>query len=120
VLVVDDEPSIGRMIELLLGPEHGVDVVGNGTQALDRLLAGERYDVILCDLVMPVMTGMDLYERLAVGAPEALARMVFMTGGAFTDRAREFLDEVPNARVDKPFSPQTLRTLVRSLVARRA
>jgi signal transduction histidine kinase len=119
VLVVDDEPSIGRMIELLLAPEHAVQVVGNGTRALEKILEGERYDVILCDLVMPQMSGMDLHERLSDCAPTMVSRMVFMTGGAFTDRAREFLDEVSNLRVDKPFSPRALRALVDALVSGR-
>jgi CheY-like chemotaxis protein len=66
---------------------------------------------------MPQMTGMDLYEQLgANGAHEQTSRMVFLTGGAFTQRAREFLDQVPNLRVEKPFDTMHLRTLVNDRV----
>jgi hypothetical protein len=49
------------------------------------------------------MTGMDLYEELSRIAPDQAQRMVFFTGGAFTDRAREFLKGVPNPCIEKPF-----------------
>jgi CheY-like chemotaxis protein len=80
---------------------------------LDRIEKGERFDVIVCDLMMPEMTGMDLHSRLSQSRPADAARMVFLTGGAFTSEAREFLDRVTNQRVEKPFDPPALRALVR-------
>jgi len=77
--------------------------------------AGERFDVILCDLMMPELTGMDLHAELEKLAPDQAARMVFVSGGAFTPRARDFLDRVPNARVEKPIDFQNLRVLLRNL-----
>ena len=77
--------------------------------------AGERFDVILCDLMMPEMTGMDLYAELGKLAGDQADRLVFVTGGAFTPRAREFLERVPNARVEKPIDFQNLRLLLRNL-----
>jgi hypothetical protein len=59
---------------------------------------------------------MDLYETLAQEAPQQARRIVFITGGAFTYRARTFLDEVQNPRIDKPFTSQQLLGLIRSLV----
>ncbi|TMB29249.1 MAG: response regulator, partial [Deltaproteobacteria bacterium] len=58
VLVVDDEPMVGSSIRRLLGRDHDVVVVQSGKDAVAKIAAGERYDVILCDLLMPEMTGM--------------------------------------------------------------
>jgi hypothetical protein len=52
---------------------------------------------------MPEMTGMDLHRELLLLAPDQAQRMIFLTGGAFTESGREFLDRVPNPRVEKPF-----------------
>jgi CheY-like chemotaxis protein len=93
-----------------------VVVVTSGRAALDLVIAGERFDVILCDLMMPEMTGLDLHGELMRSFPEHAARMIFLTGGAFTPRAREFLDSVPNQRLEKPFDAQNVRALVRGLV----
>ena len=117
ILVVDDEPRLGRSIERLLAPHHQVVAVTSARDALARIAAGEHFDVILCDLMMPEMTGMDLHEELSRTAPRLAAGMVFMTGGAFTPRAREFLARVPNRRLEKPFRPETLEALVAELLA---
>ena len=70
--------------------------------------------VFLCDLVMPEMTGMELHAQLARTTPEQAARMIFVTGGAFTRAAQEFLERVPNKRLDKPFDPEIIRALVQN------
>jgi CheY-like chemotaxis protein len=75
-------------------------------------VAGERFDVILCDLTMPDMTGTDLYVELTRLASEQASRVIFLSrGGAFTARARAFLDEVPNQRIEEPFGDFPLRSL---------
>jgi signal transduction histidine kinase len=116
VLVVDDEPTVAMVLRRILAPDHDVVIVGNGRQALDRFEAGERFDVILCDLMMPVMNGIGLYEQLSKTIPEQASRIVFITGGAFTPDAKSFLDRVPNNRVRKPFESVKLRGLVQTLV----
>ena len=112
ILVIDDEPIIGAAIRRALGREHEVHVLTRASDALERLGAGERFDVILCDIMMPEMTGMDLHEAVSNRDPECAARMIFLTGGAFTARAREFLDTVSNLRIEKPFDTQNLRAIV--------
>jgi CheY-like chemotaxis protein len=113
---VDDEPTVAMVLRRILAPDHDVVIVGNGRQALDRFEAGERFDVILCDLMMPVMNGIGLYEQLSKTIPEQASRIVFITGGAFTPDAKSFLDRVPNNRVRKPFESVKLRGLVQTLV----
>jgi CheY-like chemotaxis protein len=112
VLVVDDEAMVAKALRRALGAEHEVTTLSSAEEALKRIMAGERFDVILCDLMMPQMTGMELHAELMCVAPEEAARMIFVTGGAFTPGARDFLDHSANLRVEKPFDMQHLRTLV--------
>ncbi len=101
VLVVDDEPVIARLIQkALVG--HQVTIANDGRKAV-ALMGEHAYDVILCDLIMPEMTGMDVYRAALQRATPTHERIVFMTGGAFTQRARDFLQRVPNLRIEKPF-----------------
>ncbi|WNG43207.1 response regulator [Archangium minus] len=116
ILVVDDEPMIGVAIRRTLQREHEVVTLTSAREAHARLLAGEHFDVVLCDVMMPEMSGVELHQALASGAPAVAERMVFLTGGAFTPVARAFLNQVKNHRVDKPFSSDELRELVRRLV----
>ena len=74
---------------------------------------GELFDLILCDLMMPDMTGMDLHHELVQIAPEQANRMIFLTGGAFTPGARDFLATYPQEYIEKPFASANLRAIVR-------
>jgi CheY-like chemotaxis protein len=112
ILIVDDDPMLSSVMRRALSNEHDVVAINAASEALDRLRAGERFDLILCDLMMPQMTGMDLYAALRNVDPASADRMIFMTGGAFTPVARAFLDEVPNQRMEKPFDVQHLRSIV--------
>jgi CheY-like chemotaxis protein/anti-sigma regulatory factor (Ser/Thr protein kinase) len=116
ILVVDDEPMIGMAIRRTLQREHEVVVLTSAREAHARLTGGERFDVILCDVMMPEMSGMDLHQELESHAPELAERFVFLTGGAFTTNARAFLSRVSNHRLEKPFSSQELRGLVQLLL----
>jgi PAS domain S-box-containing protein len=111
VLVVDDEPMIGATLTRILSA-HEVVPVHSAREALARIEAGERFDVILCDLMMPEMNGMDLHAALAKAAPEVVGRMVFLTGGIFTAAARAFVEQTSAPIVEKPFDPASLREMV--------
>jgi CheY-like chemotaxis protein len=120
VLVIDDEAAVGRTIQRLLGEQYDVVVLTAGSEAIE-LLVGKAadFDLILCDLTMPDVTGMDVYLRSVAARAEIGQRFVFMTGGTFNPRARDFLDQVPNERLDKPFDLQTVRNLAKTRVGQR-
>jgi PAS domain S-box-containing protein len=112
VLVVDDEPLVGRAVWRILSNAHDVRTLTQASEALAEIVAGARYDLILCDLMMPVMTGADLYHALASQAPDQAERLVFMTGSALTATVRDLLDSVPNPWLIKPFDVQRLKAMV--------
>lgn len=109
ILVVDDEPGIRHALRRMLGRRHRVETAENGREAFERLSAGGRFDVILCDLMMPEMTGVQLYEALSAEAPGVTARIVFMTGGVFSQQTRDFLEGVSNPLLEKPLNWESLR-----------
>jgi two-component system, cell cycle sensor histidine kinase and response regulator CckA len=121
ILVVDDDEPIRRVVARAL---RGLDVTccESGKAALSRLSADgfDAFDVILCDLMMPEMSGMDLYAALAERAPETVSRMVFMTGGTFTESAQRFLAEIDNPSLPKPFTTKDLRRVCEAVMARLA
>jgi CheY-like chemotaxis protein len=116
VLVVDDEESLGQAVRRFLATDHEVEAVTSGREVLERITSGIRYDVILCDLMMPQMTGMEVHAAILRIDPDQARRIVFLTGGAFTQSAREYLESVPNQRIEKPFDLKSLRNLVNDLI----
>jgi signal transduction histidine kinase len=112
VVVVDDEPLVGRSIRRALRGHH-IEVFSSGTEAIERLCSGEPFDVVFCDLMMPEVSGMDVFKRVTNQRPDLASRFVFMTGGAFTPEARAFLKETELACLDKPFELGQIRDLVR-------
>jgi len=112
LLCVDDEEALGVAMRRVLGDEFEVFVTTSAAAARDRVASGERFDLVLCDLMMPGMSGMDLHHEIERLAPELAPRIIFLTGGAFTGRAREFLDAVPNPRLEKPVGVDELRAAI--------
>jgi PAS domain S-box-containing protein len=107
VLIVDDELQLARIFQKSLEPEYEVRVLTSGREALDHLAEpasrAAPYDLVLCDLMMPDMSGMQLYEELRQRVPGAEASLIFMTGGVFDPQVGEFLASIPNECIDKPF-----------------
>jgi len=116
VLVIDDEETLAQAMRRFLLQDHDVEAVTSARAALDLVMAGSRYDVILCDLMMPQITGMDFHAALLKLDLAQADRIVFITGGAFTETARAFLDATPNHKIEKPFDLKTLRHLVNELI----
>ena len=116
ILLIEDDHSLREeIVNVLELEEFEVVTAENGRIGLERLKEGLP-DLVLCDLMMPDMTGMDLFADLSRSAPQLAERVVFMTGGVFTPRAREFLERVPNPRIEKPFDWDQLRAIVRKLL----
>ncbi len=120
ILVVDDDSGVGSALGLMLGEDHDVTSVTSVREALPLLLKSTMdFDVVFCDLMMPELTGVDLFEALRMNRPGEEKRLVFMTGGAYTAEADQFLARVPNARVEKPFDLHAVRALLREVMTRR-
>lgn len=115
ILVVDDQPLMTKALRRMLA-SHEVTIAGAGAEALARIEAGERFDLILTDLMMPGMSGMELYDAIQKVAPEQIARMVFMTGGAFTPDARTFFDAHAARAIEKPFDRAGLYAVIEPLL----
>ena len=116
ILVIDDDPLIGSALRRMLAGDHEVTTRTSARDALGYLRSGAACDMIICDLMMPEMTGVDLHAELARAEVELADKMVFMTGGAFTPATRAFLDAVRNPRVDKPIDWPALKALVHHLI----
>jgi len=115
ILVVDDEPEIAATLaEMLRDAGHWVETAENGRQALDRLAAGS-FDMIVSDLRMPVMDGPALYGALRASHPALLGRIAFITGDTLSTQIKEFLAATGVPSIEKPFTTETVRTLVARL-----
>ncbi len=118
VLIIDDEISVARTLKALLENEHDVTLAENAAEALVAIAAepAPGFDIIMCDLMMPGTSGMELYEVIRRDHPGVEERIVFMTGGVSIDRAREFLASCVNLTFEKPFDFERLRRTLRRLV----
>ncbi len=116
VLVVDDERMVANSLRRALR-SHDVVTASSGREALDVLARDTAFSVVLCDLMMPDLTGMDVYAEVKKRFPGLETRMVFVTGGAFTTRAQDFLRDVPNRHILKPFDVTAVRALVSEFAA---
>lgn len=112
LLVIDDDPSIGMMVARVLRPQHHVMVTVTAAEAIALIQAGERFDLILCDIMMPLVTGMDFYRQLSEIEPAQARAVVFLTGGAFTLDTQTFIDQMRLRTLAKPFAVRELRSAV--------
>jgi signal transduction histidine kinase len=111
ILVVDDEPMARRMLARTLRG-HAVVAVASVDEALATLGAVPPFDLILCDVMMPERTGLEMHAEVTRRWPELLARLVFMSGGAFTPALQAFLEQPSIQRLDKPVTRRALNDLV--------
>ena len=117
LLIIDDEPHIVAAMRRMLSSEHRVVTATSGSEAMEVLRTDRGFDAIICDLVMPDVTGIDLHEWVSAEYPDLVDRMVFVSGGAFTPRVREFLERVSNRKFEKPFEPRDLKACLKEMVA---
>lgn len=119
ILIVDDDVFVRKTLRRALG-EHDLVLAEDGGQALEILRVSGPFDVILCDLMMPHVSGMDLYELLRQESPGQELCMVFLTGGAADGHTHEFVSRVANQVIEKPFDFHRLRGVVNEILAARA
>ncbi|MEX1253275.1 MAG: ATP-binding protein [Dehalococcoidia bacterium] len=117
ILVVDDEQSIQRLLGSILQMDgHVVDTARNGREALD-FIAQRRYDVIITDIKMPDMNGRDLYQALLDLDQDLARRTIFITGDTVSPETRDFLQQVSNPCLAKPFRVREVRETISSILA---
>lgn len=102
--------AVGRLLE----DDYDVLATTDPYDAVARVDAGARFDAILCDLTMPAMSGMDVYDAILRIAPDQARRVVFITGGVCTSRAAAFLQSVDNVRLEKPLDRESLCAAIRA------
>lgn len=118
VLVIDDNSIVLQSAGRVLRSEHDLTLLDRAPKAVELIERGERFDVILCDLMMPEMTGMEFNAWLERHDPRQAEKVIFLTGGAFTHEAQAFLDAQARQRFEKPFDLQDLRHLVQRSIRR--
>jgi len=117
VLVVEDEPPLARALAEEIGQTHEVDVAPGAVEALAALV-DKRFDVILCDMLMPGMSGEALYEKVLADKPEMAKRFVFMTGVGFGTDVERFLAGSGRPVLEKPFSAADALAAIQKVVTR--
>lgn len=120
VLMIDDEPLIGIALRRLLDSRHRLTIETDPRRAVELLEAGEPFDLVLCDVMMPQLSGIDLYRRLLVSAPRQAENIVFLTGGAFTEDARAFIASAVVPVVAKPFDRAAIDALIAARLEKKA
>jgi signal transduction histidine kinase/ActR/RegA family two-component response regulator len=117
ILIIDDEPLLGQTLLYAFKGRHDVSICTSGREALSRLETDSGFDLVLCDLMMPDVNGAAVYASVKRDHPQLAERFVFMTGGAFTTRAREFLAQHPGAQLEKPFNIADIEKLLGQFAA---
>ena len=113
VLVIDDEPRVGDLVRSALVPRYEVDATDDPVAALELLsAAAQPYDLVLCDLLMPSLSGMQLYETIATSRPEVAHRIVFITAGGSTPDSQAFARARGDRLLYKPLTVSALRRFV--------
>jgi len=113
VLIIDDHPAVARTLARLLDTEANVAISTSGPDALNRIEGGERFDLVLCDIMMPMMTGLQLFERVRAVAPQMARVFVFITGGLTPELEKE-LHATGKRCLEKPVKLSELTKLLAS------
>jgi CheY-like chemotaxis protein len=108
LLIIDDEPIVRQAIGAMLEDNHDITLAESGQAALALFRQGQAFDVVLCDLMMSPITGMELYLVASAEGLSGKAQWLFMTGGATTETARNFAEHHRDLMLEKPLSPRVL------------
>lgn len=116
ILVIEDEPGVRTLFAHLLEDEFDIITLGSGREAIELLDVDAAFDAVVCDVMMPDVSGVDVYERVSAARPGFERSFIFITGGPFSRRAQKFLATVENRCLQKPFDLRELEALLRERV----
>ena len=116
ILIVDDELYVRRALQRVLS-HHDVVLAADGSEAV-ACLQSQSFDAILCDLILPTMSGMEVYRHACKHTPDNAQRFIFLTGGSLDRKTDDFLAEVKNPVLEKPFDTKRMRELVDQVIGR--
>ncbi|MBL4634654.1 MAG: response regulator [Kofleriaceae bacterium] len=112
ILIIDDEPLVAKTLKRLLRA-YDVQVLHSPHEGLEAVCS-DSYDLIFCDLMMPEMSGSELYAIVQERAPQVCGKFIFITGGAFSVESEEFLNTSGKRVLYKPFDRKTLQAIIES------
>jgi two-component system NtrC family sensor kinase len=113
ILVIEDEPAVLEVVQrALMRKGYLVEGTESGQEGLE-LLESQSYDLILCDIRMPGMSGIEFYQKLEKKKPEMLARLIFTTGDTISPGSQSFLKLINATVLPKPFELEKLLVVVR-------
>lgn len=116
VLIIDDDVRVARALARILH-RHDCVIATGGIDGRDILREDHHFDIILCDVMMPDMSGPELYRWLEEKDSATAERVYFITGGAFGDRGTSLLEQMPARVIAKPFDRFEVRSLVERVAA---
>jgi signal transduction histidine kinase/CheY-like chemotaxis protein len=117
ILVVDDEVLLLKAYRRMMGKIMDVETAEGAEQAIARIEEGHRFDVVLCDLSMPKMSGIEFHRLVQGRWPELARRFVFATGGAINTASREFLERTTVPWIEKPVAHDRLISIIEQVSA---
>src|SRR5262249_25433476 len=119
ILAIDDDALLLTAYRRMLGRTHDIETAKGGRAALGLLERDAHFDVILCDFMMPRLSGVDLYRKVAARWPRLSRRFIFLTDGAVTPANRRFLEKSGSTWIDKPIDRELLSRAIRDTLDKR-
>lgn len=116
ILIIEDEQHLAEAFQMMLIKLYEVQAVLTGKAGLEQLLSEKHFDIILCDLSLPDLSGMELYSTVKLSKPGLEQNFMFLTGGAFTRQSQVFLQSISNPVLNKPILANELRDKVKEMV----
>jgi CheY-like chemotaxis protein len=117
IVIADDEPNIRLLVKGILSRDYTILEARNGEEAID-ITRAEKPDLMLLDIKMPVISGIELYRQLEAKDPSLAQRVIFITGDVMEVITREFLDRTGAPHIAKPFNIGQLKKSIDSMLTK--